>query len=423
MSVHGGEGAPDLRGMRLLLVSGYYRPEQAGIAVYSTHSAEGLADLGAEVTVLTTMPHYPQWRVLPEYRGSRRLTERLADVQVERFRTYIPSRPGVVGRALSELIFGLHARRFRPPCDVVVSVVPGIGHGYVGSRIARRLGVPHGIIVQDLTGAAARQSGVPLGRIVAAPVRALEARLLRRAHGVAIVSRAFQPFVEEAGVPAGRIHLVPNWSHIPQPSRTRAETRAAMGWSDEAYVVLHTGNMGYKQGLENVVEAARLAESRAVPLRFVLMGEGSQRQSLQEAAAGLSTVSIAEPVPNDAYPDVLAAADVLLLNERPTVREMSLPSKLTSYLSAGRPVIGAVHPSGATAAELARTGGGLSVAPGDPEGLLEVALQLRAEPARAAELGAAGTEYARRNLGAEAGVARVAAFVSAVRGEALHGRR
>ena len=131
--------------------------------------------------------------------------------------------------------------------------------------------------------------------------------------------------------------------------------REAMGWTGE-HVVLHTGNMGRKQALEVVIEAAQLCENHDHKCRFVLMGDGSQRQELERLAAGNARVEIVDGVDSDIYSDVLAAADVLLINERASVQQMSLPSKLTSYLVAGQPILAAVNDDGATAQELRRLG-------------------------------------------------------------------
>ncbi len=87
---------------------------------------------------------------------------------------------------------------------------------------------------------------------------------------------------------------------------------------------------------------------------------------------------------------------------------MSLPSKLTSYLSTGRPVLAAVAPDGATAQELRRTGGAaLLVTPGQPVPFVEAVLNLRLDPTRRARMASAGREYAEATLGEKAAAARL----------------
>ncbi len=116
---------------------------------------------------------------------------------------------------------------------------------------------------------------------------------------------------------------------------------------------------------------------------------------------------------------MLAAADVLLVNERSSVVDMSLPSKLTSYFIAGRPVVASVVPRGATAREVTRSGAGLVVPADQPAALLSALDWLRHDPALAASLGAAGPVYAAQHLGADASLARAEAFVGSVGADGL----
>jgi colanic acid biosynthesis glycosyl transferase WcaI len=125
----------------------------------------------------------------------------------------------------------------------------------------------------------------------------------------------------------------------------------------------------------------------------VLLGDGSRRASLREEAEGVERLDFLDLVPADAFPQALASADALLVNERPGVAEMSVPSKLTSYFDSGRPIIAATDPGGVTAAELAASNAGITVPSGRPEALVETVLRLREDPARAAELGSNGRRY------------------------------
>ncbi len=191
----------------------------------------------------------------------------------------------------------------------------------------------------------------------------------------------------ELGVAPGSVHHVPNWSRVAPPALTVEQTRLRFGWDDGRMVVLHAGNMGYKQGLEQVVEAARLAADRGDPVRFVLAGGGNRAEAIREAASGLPNVDFLGVQPDGIHASLLAAADVLLLSERASQVDMSLPSKLTSYFAAGRPVVAAVAADGATAAEIERSGGGIVAPVGRPERLLDALRALRDDADLAGRLG------------------------------------
>jgi colanic acid biosynthesis glycosyl transferase WcaI len=164
-----------------------------------------------------------------------------------------------------------------------------------------------------------------------------------------------------------------------------------------------------------VVDAAGLSSGRR-DIRFLLVGDGNQRAAVAAHAASVPNVEVLPPVDSDDYPLLLAAADVLLVSEQPGTGEMSLPSKLTSYLAAGRPVLAAVSSDGACAKELARThGAGHVVAPGDPARLLEALLHLKAHHELRDRMSVAATTYARGNLTRSAAAALVAEFLLRLR--------
>jgi glycosyltransferase involved in cell wall biosynthesis len=156
-----------------------------------------------------------------------------------------------------------------------------------------------------------------------------------------------------------------------------------------------------------VVDAARRADARAAPVVFVLMGEGSQRQALETMARGVERLRFLPLQHEDELANVLNAADVLLISERSTVIDMSLPSKLTSYFAAGRPVVAAVPPDGSTAREVLRSGGGLVVPIGDPDELNRVVGRISEDAEWAGTLGMAGRRYAESALDLGSARARI----------------
>ena len=208
-----------------------------------------------------------------------------------------------------------------------------------------------------------------------------------------------------------------------EPTIDPADVRARLGIEPGAVVCLHAGNMGYKQGLANVVACAGLAGSDP-GLCFVLMGDGSQRPLLEGLAARrrLANLRFLPIQPAELFPNVLAAADVLLVNQRAEVTDMSLPGKLTSYVLAGRPVVAAVSPNSETAREVVASGCGVVVRPDDPAALLAAVRSLAADPGRRARLGGAGRAYARATLTAAKALAGLEALVELIAARAVTAR-
>ncbi len=401
---------------RVTLFGINYWPEQSGIAPYTTGLAEYLAHRGWDVTVCAGMPHYPQWHVADGYEGQFRQREVINGVEILRFQHHVPSQPSAAGRSLYEATFLAHAltaRRLERP-DAVIGIVPSLSDGVLAALAAKRFRTPYGIIFQDLMGQAVVQSGISGGNHVARATRRLESKVARQASLVGVIAEGFRPYLEEIGVEADRIQRVRNWTHIGRPSRSREEVRKQLNLPLDAPICLHAGNMGLKQGLENVLACARLASTSDPRLLFVFLGDGNQRTYLERLAVGLTNVRFLPPQSEEEFPDTLAAADVLLVNQLPTVTNMSLPGKLTSYFSVGRPIVAAVAESSETACELRFANAGVVVPAGNPDQLLSAICGIAADPARAEQFGDQGQAYADKYLNAKVILPKLEQFVRRV---------
>lgn len=399
----------------VLLVSSYYWPETAGNAPYVTGVAEYLASRGHSVTVATGFAHYPEWK--SSAHGLLGVSEERNGVAIRRRRHYVPHEQSVVTRAMYEASLcasGLTALPARIP-DVVIGVTPTLAGAVLAYTAAAVYGRPYGLIFQDLQGRGALQSGVEGGRTIAALVELTETRLARRAAAVGVIAEGFRPYFEQRDVAPERIRHLRNWSQDAEATETTEEARARLGWSPSDFVCLHAGNMGHKQALENVL---RCAATIADPdVRIVLAGEGNERAKLESVAAELRlpNVRFLPPQPTGKYESMLRAADVLVVNQRATVGDMSLASKLTSYFMAARPVVGAVAESSETAHELAAARGGLLVPPDDPHALADAITWVREHRGEAAELGENGRRYAERHLSPARVLREYEAFVETIR--------
>jgi len=307
-------------------------------------------------------------------------------------------------------VSALRAAR-RSGADVVIGVVPSLSGGMLALLAAKQNRAPLGLIIQDLMGPAAAQSGYRGGRLVAGITGVVENFVLRRCDRVAVVSEAFRANLVRAGVADSQIHSVRNWTRASEPTESVADCRRRLGWAPDDFVCLHAGNMGKKQGLDNLLDAASLIADRRI--RIVLAGDGNDRLRLEALvrARQLRNVSFLPLQPSGQYEAMLQAADVLLVSQRPSVADMSLPSKLTAYFSAGRPVLAAVAPDCATAKEVEESGAGVVVPSGD-EAALSAAISCLKNSEVEVAYGRRGKEYAEQHLTPSASLSAFDAFAA-----------
>lgn len=393
--------------VRATVIGLNYAPEPTGIAPYTSAAAAGLSGARMAVTAITGYPHYPQWRIPADYPGWRR-KEVVDGVPVLRLRHPVPSDGGLFTRTLMELVFGFRAATAHwLDADVVLAVTPALlATAQIVAR-ARLTRHPVVVWVQDIYTLSAAETGS--ASAAAGLIARVESWTLRNADRVIVIHDRFAEFVtERLGVAPERVDVVRNWTHLSGPDAVASlATRRRHGWADDETVVLHAGNMGTKQNLENVVRASRLAALTGERVRFVLLGDGHRRPAL-EAMEANPNLQFIDPLPVDEFASVMASADVLLVNELPGMTEMSVPSKLTSYFSTGRPVLAAVDAGSVTADEITAAGAGVLVPPDDPQALLDAARALAADPALTDRLGASALRYRRTTLSADTAISALA---------------
>lgn len=411
------------------ILSLHYPPETTGNAPYTGALAAGLSARAHRVNAIVAHPHYPEWKVRHGY-GQWRLHEVIDGVKVQRLRHYVPRPPRGLRRLFSELSFGMRLCLNRLPSNgVVVAVSPALFATALAALRIRLAPSRPGLVVwvQDIytLGMTETQEG---GGLSARITKAVEARVLRSADRVVVIHPRFADYIErEMGVEPKRITVIRNWTHL-KPSRTmtKLEARSAIDWPVDRLLVVHTGNMGAKQGLDNVVEAARLADACSAPVQFVLVGDGSERPRLEALAHGIERITFINPLGDADYRCALAAADCLLVNELPGVANMAVPSKLTSYFDAARPVLAATEVDGITANEIEQARAGVVVPAGDPNALLTAALQLSRDTEQGEAYGASARRFCRERLTADAAIGafeRVVQEVAGVRAEVLSSAR
>lgn len=360
--------------MRVLVVSTYLAPELAGNAPYVSSVCEYLAERGHEVTVSSGFPHYPEWRPL----ARRKLLSREVvggTTVIRRWHT-VPKRQGVAHRAGYEASIFCGAlvslARVRRP-QVVLGFTPAFADGLAAAVASAVFRAPLALVFQDLIGVGARELGVRGAPAVHAVVSRAERLLVARASVVGYVSEGFEDHLREAG--ASVLRPLQNWSTSPAPTLSQGAVKHAFGWDGQPLCV-HGGNLGDKQGLDVLIETAELMPH----VRFAFAGDGNQRPRLEALVGerGLENVVFLGSLQAEAYSNVLHAADVLALTQRPSVRAMSLPSKLGAYRATGRPVVASVAADSDTARAIEADPLASVVPAGDASALaaaLELALQ------------------------------------------------
>lgn len=391
--------------MRILVHGINFSPELTGIGKYSGEMAAWLAARGHEVRMVTAPPYYPQWCIAEGY-ANRWSREQYGNLGVYRCPLWVPTRPSGLKRvahlasfALTSLPVMLGQLRWKP--DVVLAIEPPFFCAPQAWLVARLAGAKSWLHIQDFEIDAAFELGILRSKPVKRLVLSFERALLRRFDRVSTISEKMLEKLDGKGVTADGGILFPNWVDTEEihPLKEVGAFRASLGLGAAQCVALYSGNMGEKQGLEVVLEAAmRLEENSGI--RFVLCGDGAARVRLQQRYAGLRNVSWLPLQPADRLNELLNLADVHLLPQRADAADIVMPSRLLGMMASARPVLATASPSTQVGRIVARCG--LLSPAGDVPAFIAALQKLAGDPALRGELGAAGRAIARERFSMEA---------------------
>lgn len=390
--------------MRILIFGINYFPERTSVSPFTTGLSEHLAAEGHAVRVVTAFPYYPEWHTWEEYRGRITQLEVRNGVEIRRVRHFIPWRASSLAQRLlhdfSFTIAALIAGLAAGPCDVIYCSCPPPALALAAYVVSRIRHVPYTIKLTDLASDAALATGILREGFLIRCARAIERCAYRHAQMVVCLCDGFRARLAQDGLPADRLCRIPDWGDTEsiRPVPGDGSFRAVHEIATDQFVVLHTGNMGKKQDLLNVVRAAELTKDDP-NLVWVIVGEGEERALIENAtrAANLPNLLVLPLQPAAGLCQVYADADVLLLNQKAAVKDAVSPSKLLTYMASGKAVLCAAHSESEASRLIHKAQCGEVVQPEDPRALAEGALALRASRLRCQTMGANGRACAENN--------------------------
>ncbi|MDJ1177993.1 glycosyltransferase family 4 protein [Roseofilum sp. BLCC_M91] len=410
--------------MRILIYSYNYAPEPIGIAPLMTELAEGLAERGHQVRVVTGMPNYPERQVYEGYRGKIYLTEVKNKVTIQRSYVYIKGpKPGLLDRLLLDGSFIVSSvvqayRGWRP--DVVFATIPPLPISVPVSLFSASRRSPVVLNLQDIVSEAAVRVGL-LKResILFKMAESLETLAYSTSVRISVIAEGFREKLLSQGISDRKITCIPNWVDVnfirplpqePNDFRTKHQLNGK-------FVILYAGNIALTQGLSTVIEAAaQLQHLEAI--QFVIVGEKKALGALQTECDRLkvTNVKLLPFQPRETLPQMYAAANIGLVVQKQRVTTFNLPSKIPLILSSGRAIVASVPEDGTAAKAVRNSKGGVVVAPENSQALADRIRQFYHNPAEVEQLGKQGRDYALQNFSLEEALNRYETLFEEVMG-------
>jgi len=330
--------------LRILIYGLNYSPELTGIGKYTGEMAAWLGARGHHVQVITAPPYYPEWRIASGYSNWRYRKEQLERVTALRCPLFVPKRPTTLTRilhlgsfALSSLPAVLRYWTWKP--DIIITVEPTFFCVPAALLLSRLSGAKSILHIQDFELDAMLGLGLAKnGYLRAAVFQAVETFFMRRFSAVSSISQSMLDRAANKSRQSVPLHFFPNWvdTNFIKPGGDASGFRQRWALPESAQVVLYSGNLGKKQGLDLVLRAAEQLSPNP-DVMFLILGEGAEKQALIEQADQLElrNVRFESLQPYRDLPALMALADVHLVIQKKGAADAVLPSKLTTILAAG----------------------------------------------------------------------------------------
>lgn len=390
--------------MRIIFLTQYFPPETGAPQNRLFAMAKALRMKGAEITVLTAMPNYPDMRIQSGYRGRMVVRENMEGLDVHRVWLFVSKGKGLFTRLLNyfsfvftSALYGLFRLR---KTDVLLVESPPLFLGISAMLLARAKGAKLVFNVSDLW----PESAVQLGLVTNALAIGLSERLEMRCYrSAALITGQTQGIVDniKARCPEKDVLWVPNGVDLDliDKARSTPAIRSEYGIPSDSFVVVYTGIIGHAQGLEVVLRAAERIRDRPNVL-FLLAGDGPERTGLLAFAKEkvLTNVRFMDTMPRDRALSLVAACDAAVVPlRRNKLFEGAIPSKAFEAMGLGKPLLLGVEGE-ALRLFIEEGGAGLAFVPEDDADLARSVLRYLDDPSLRRAHGESGARYVRERF-------------------------
>ena len=379
--------------MRLQLWSYNYAPEVTGIAPVSEVWAKAMKELGHEVEVVAAWPHYPE----PKWEHRRRPYREVRDgIPVTRLPLLV-GRANTAQRIRQEVSFAAAQAAAIPALkrpDVMVAAspsFPALAPAVVNARLRR---IPWLLWLHDILPDGAAATGLVNDGPVLRAARGLERLAYREADRIVVLSQAFTRNLVAKGVPSDKIELIYDpATRVPQLNGTNGHHHPT--------TLLSMGNIGFSQGLTEIVRAFESEPELNPEVRLVITGSGV---AAPDAAQEIRTerVEMAGLVSSERLERELHGATIALVTQKHGGEEFNIPSKLMNFMMYSLPVLASVDTGSEVARIVEASGGGWVVDNADPAAFARTVKEITGSPEEIARRGAAAGDYAARNFNVDA---------------------
>lgn len=385
--------------MNILYFSQFYAPEAIAPAFRAVDNSRLWAEAGHNVTVFTGYPNYPTGKIFDGYDPKLLSEEEINGVRVLRSKLIAVPNTSIVNRlknALSYYAYGrvneiFHSRKIGKEYDVVLGTSGIIFNALLAYKYAKAHKIPFVFEIRDITYVQMQATGKDAGSKSVKGMKWLELMLCRKANKVVVVTNGFKETLVKEGIPAEKIEVVTNGVDV-QPAEGAYDP-------DKRFTLSYFGTIGISQNLKETFWYSDEIAKAVPDMEYLIIGDGAQREEVQEEADNMHYVSMLPGMPADELEPYYKRTQLSIITLRKTENfKNTIPSKLFQVMGRGIAIL-FIGPDGESAEIIRKYNAGI-VLTGKPTDDLKVLELFFKEPGwreRLKEMGENGRKAAVEN--------------------------
>ena len=391
--------------MRILILSQWYDPEPT---IKGQLFAEQLKKRGYSVEVLTGFPNYPGGNIYPGYKIKFYQKELINGIKVHRSALYPSHDKSVLKRIfcyisffISSLFVGMIKIK---DVDLIYSYHPPITTCLTSIILGKIHKVPVVIDIQDLWPDSLYETNAASNRLIVKLITKITNYVYKKASKIVVLSPGFKRKIHSLGIPMEKIEVIYNWAN--EEALLNFEYSDLELPKNNKKNVVFAGNIGLAQGITSILEAARILKRNGAKINLVFVGDGVAKNDAIESAKkyNLHNVFFMPRVPMNQVGGILKQADALLVHlKNKDLFEITIPSKIQSYMCIGKPIIIGVKGDARKLIEDSESG--FYCTPDNPSEIARIiSMACDMGDREIIEMSDKATSYYQKNLSLEAGV-------------------
>jgi glycosyltransferase involved in cell wall biosynthesis len=392
--------------MKILILTQYFPPETGAPQNRLFELSVRLQMKGADITVLTAMPNYPQMEIHAAYRGKKYCYETMSGLKVHRARIYVTKSRSILPRLLNYFSFvwtsWFAARKIKGDFDYIFCESPPLFLGITAWMLKRKKHAKLIFNVSDLWPESAERLGLVTNKLFLRLATKLEEFLYRHSELITGQTQGIVKNIQQR-FPDKTLYWLPNGVDMelykPEESTRSENWRNTNGFGADDFILLYAGIIGHSQGLEVVLKAAdKLRDIKKI--HFVILGSGPEKEMLIKLSESLrlTNVFFADAVGKGGMPAIIASCNAALIPlKKLDLFKGAIPSKIFENLAMKKPILLGVE---GEAKELFIDEGkaGLAFIPEDADDLARKVCELESDRESLQRMGENGYDFVKRRF-------------------------